>query len=195
MIRVSKWWYKTKWFRENYPWYVRVWKIISYYMRLTWSCICEPFIRLRNFILVKRFPFLQPSCGWYTTMFYWPEGYKYRYEETWLDCLPRGWRKAFGIQLCKELKKAIDDNHLENYAVHQVKEKWGELCWYDEGGNKNTYEIVEKYEILSHEKCKICGRPTEYMTRDWIGYYCGRCARKFKDFNTNNVTPKKLLEK
>lgn len=143
---------------------------------------------IRNYFLVKKYPFLRPSLGYGCNMHYHKHGYKYRYEETWLDCLPKGWRKTFGINLCKELKKAIKDNNLKDYTVHQVKEKWGELCWYDEGGNRNTNEIIEKYTILSHDKCQICGRPTEYMTRRWIGYYCEKCAKKFKDFNTPNVT-------
>ena len=194
-MRLIPQWYKSKTFKENNPWRVRVVKISKAILLSLGEYMQLPFIMLRNYILVKRFPFLKPSCGWHVCMEYWKKDYKYHYEETWLDGMPSGWRKSFGIQLCKELRKAINDNHLEDYAVHQVKEKWGELCWYDEGGNKNTHEIIEKYEILSREKCQICGRPAEYMTRSWIGYYCGRCAKKFKDFNTNNVTPIKLLEK
>lgn len=146
------------------------------------------FKQIRNYFLVKKYPFLKPSLGYGCDMHYHRSDYKYCYEETWLDCLPPGWRKTFGKQLCKEIKKAIDDNRLINYTVQQVKEKFGELCWYDEGGNKNTCEIVRKYEKLSRETCQICGKPATYMTHRWIGYYCEKCAKKFKDFNTPNVT-------
>lgn len=187
----TKWigtsWYKSKWFKENNPhWYTRAWKISWYYMRLIWSYMCEPFIRLRNYIRVKKYPFLEPNAGWGISMEYHREGYKYCYEETWFDCVPSGWRKMCW-DLCKELKQVIEEDHLTDYKIHQVKEKWGQLCWYDEGGNKRTFDIVEKYEDLSARVCQICGRPAEYETKGWIGYYCLKCAKKFNDFNPNNI--------
>lgn len=180
--------YKSKYFREHNPWYVRLWKIpCKYWTRIVRDYTRLPFVAIRNYFLVQRFPFLRPSCGWSVDMEYWHKDYQYHYEETWLDCLPHGWRKNFAMDLCKDLQHEIEQSHLSDYKVHQVKEKWGELCWYDEGGNKYTRAIIEKYEKRSAEICIACGRPAEYMTRSWIGYYCGKCARKFKDFGTDNV--------
>ena len=63
---------------------------------------------IRNYFLVKKYPFLKPSMGYSCDMHTHRKDYKYHYEETWLDCLPPGWRKAFGLKLCKELKEIID---------------------------------------------------------------------------------------
>lgn len=135
----------------------------------------------RNYYLVKKYPFLKPSCGWGVDMEYCRPGYKYHYEETWLDGLPSGWRKVFGKQICDDLKAAIERGHLTNYAIRQVKEKYGTLCWYDEGGNNETRAIKEKYEILSEQICKCCGGPADYVTKGWIGFYCGHCVKNFKE--------------
>lgn len=153
-----------------------------------------PFQQIRNWFLVKRFPFLKPSLGYGCDMHYHRNGYKYRYEETWLDCLPRGWRKKFGIQICKELKAVIERDKLSKYAVTQVKEKFGILCWYDEGGNKETNKIVIKYADMTSEICIYCGKPAEYVAKNWIQYYCPECIDKFnmKD-KAQNIRLTKLI--
>lgn len=139
------------------------------------------FCRLYNWILVKRFPFLRPQCGWRVDMEYQPKDYKYHYEETWLDGIPDTWRKNFGIALCKELRDEIKKSGLKDYKIRQVKEKFGELCWYDEGGNKATNNIINKYEQRSREICAICGQPATKTTQSWITYVCDKCYDKIEE--------------
>ncbi len=140
------------------------------------------YYRLRNWILVKRFPFLQPQCGWTVDMRYWPRDYKYEYESTWLDGMPDAWRKDFGIRLCKELRDEITKSDLKEYKIRQVKEKFGELCWYDEGGNEATSEIIRKYIHRSRDICAFCGRPSTKVTRGWIMYVCDSCYDKIEEW-------------
>jgi len=136
--------------------------------------------KLRNWILVKRFPFLRPQCGWTINMRYWPKGYTYKYEETWLDVIPDVWRKDFGISLCKELKDEIRRSHLSDYKITQVKEKFGGLRWYDEGGNEVTTKIIQKYEQRSRDICAICGQPATKVTHGWVRYVCDSCYDKLE---------------
>ncbi len=139
-----------------------------------------PFIQLCNYFLVKRYPFLKPSCGWDTNMIYNSPSYKYRYQDTWIDCVPRGWRKIV-FSMCKELKRAIKElEHPEDYKIHQVKEKFGKLCWYTEGGNQNTRDIEQKYENLSTHICINCGKPATKTTAGWITYVCNDCYEKIE---------------
>lgn len=162
-----------------------------FYRRNIRGFLLFPFIRLRNFILVKRFPFLKPSCGYYTSMFWHPKGYKYRYEETWLDSLPKAWRKAFGIKLCKELQEVIDRDGLTGYVVEQTKEKFGSLRWYDEGGNDATDAIIDKYEKISTEVCIDCGKKAKFVTHPWISYLCYDCAKKYNGGGINPIKEEK----
>jgi len=140
--------------------------------------VTMPYVRLRNYVLVKKFPFLKPQCGWGVDMEYHKPGYKYRYEETWLDGMPKAWRRSFGIQLCINLKHIIERDGLTDYKVRQVKEKFGGLRWYDEGGNKYTAMLIESYEHLSMTMCFYCGRKAEYVGTEWIVFYCPKCAKK-----------------
>lgn len=137
-----------------------------------------PYTFFRNYFLVKKYPFLKPSCGWGVDMEYHRKDYKYHYEETWLDGMPNGWRKAFGKALCEDLKREINNSRLTDYKIHQIKEKWGLLTIYDEDGNHNTQEIIDKYEKLSATICQNCGKKAEYMTTRWLGYYCKDCINK-----------------
>ena len=138
-------------------------------------------------MLVKRYPFLKPSLGYGIDMHYYPKGYKYRYEETWLDCLPSGWRKVFGLQICEDLRNAIKKSNITNYAIEQVKEKFGTLCWYDENGNDEIRAITLKYSELTYRICQICGSPAEYVSKRWISYYCGKCVDKYHIEDVENI--------
>ncbi len=124
------------------------------------------FYRLpRNYYLIKRYPFLKLYQG---------------YKETWLDYMPIGWCKAFGLQICREIQEVIDRDHITDYSISQVKEKFGGLRWYDSGGNQAIQDIISKYEKLSMQICMICGRPAEYITTGWIGCYCDKCIKNFR---------------
>ena len=92
---------------------------------------------------------------------------------TELDTIEKGWRRAFGIKMCRELKKELRKSHrLRHYRILDIKEKWGELCWYSLGGNAAVFEIERRYERLSADLCIDCGRPAKWIT---TGYVCPFC--------------------
>lgn len=95
---------------------------------------------------------------------------------TELGALPSGWRKAFGLQICRELKRALLEDggrkRLNSYRIDQIKEKYGELCWYDHGGNEETNKIIAKYEYISQHTCIECGKAADYVTKGWVEPYC-----------------------
>lgn len=95
---------------------------------------------------------------------------------TELDALESGWRKAFGIQICKDLRKQlIKDHYLFKYRITQIKEKFGYLHWYDEGASKAVYDIISHYEDISANTCIVCGKPATKITGGWICPYCDDC--------------------
>lgn len=99
---------------------------------------------------------------------------------TELDALDTGWRKAFGLEICKEIKEALikDAGYsgLFKYRISQIKEKFGYLRWYDVNGTKGTDEVVEKYEDISSRTCVLCGKPAKWITKGWISPYCDDCV-------------------
>ena len=101
-----------------------------------------------------------------------------------LDALDEGWKRRFGIDICKEIKKELKANNcLYSYRIEQIKEKYGSLRWYDYGGTKKIFEIIEKYENISARTCISCGEDAEYRTRGWISPFCSHCIdQKDKDY-------------
>ena len=118
-------------------------------------CIRFPFLRSRGYDDKPSYPLIQWSSWW--------------------GCIPRGWRKAFGIQLCKELKAELKRcGYLKKYRICDVKEKFGCLNIYDWGTPKDcdVNDILHKYEYISYRTCIECGRVAKYITDGWICPYC-----------------------
>lgn len=66
--------------------------------------------------LIKLYPFLLPRNRFTDEV---PEDYDYSYTE--LDALPPGWRKAFGEDICREIKEELDRvNYTEKYRIAQI---------------------------------------------------------------------------
>ena len=128
--------------------------------------------------LCGRYPFLIPRDGWTGKPL---EDYGYEY--TYLDDIPIGWKKAFGVQLCEEIRDLlIEANYLDKYQVVQVKEKYGTLRWYDNGAPESIYDrlqdIIGKYEDISARTCIRCGKPGTMRTIGWVSPWCDDCYKE-----------------
>lgn len=99
---------------------------------------------------------------------------------TELDGLDKGWRKAFGEDLCKELRKALwKEGGLKailHFRITQIKEKWGCLYLYYSGGGEEVEKVISRYETISFKTCIVCGKPATYRTTLWISPYCDDCV-------------------
>ena len=145
-------------------------------------------IIIQNRKLCRRYPFLIPHNRW-TDKIAWEKGnkYCYPYSYTELDDMDKGWRKAFGIQMCEEIRsELIKFDFLKKYRIVQIKEKYGELRWYDGGipiGSK-VWDIIEKYSDISTHTCYVCGAPGKIINDNgWLVTMCSDCYKKFKEKN------------
>lgn len=132
-------------------------------------------IKEENRKLCERYPFLRYHSQWGDEDL---PGYDYDF--TYLDDLPRGWKKSFGVQMCEELREIlIKGDYLDKYQVVQAKEKYGALRWYDNGVPKSIYDKyrawLKKYEDLSEKTCVGCGKPGTMRTSGWISPWCDEC--------------------
>lgn len=133
-------------------------------MRYKKLCKCYPFLIIRN----------------------WKTDKPIEYPYTYFDDIPYGWKRAFGKQMCEEIKKVlIKGGYLYDYRVVQVKEKFGGLRWYDNGAPSSIYrelqDIINKYEEISYHTCICCGRPATKISLNWISPFCDNCAGKLSD--------------
>lgn len=140
------------------------------------------FTRIRNYILIKRYPFLECRNVWTNSKL------DNRYEFTWLDDLPKGWRKRFGKDICEDLNclfVSINTDFNKKYKITQIKEKYGQLRWYDTGVpveiHKQYDNIIKKYEDLSEHTCMICGK-SGYIDYNnyWLEPLCDKHRSKMK---------------
>ena len=109
---------------------------------------------------------------------------------TWneLEAMPTGWRKKFGIQMCKDIKAELKQHKgaMKRYRITQIKEKFGGLRWYDERCPEKIFrEIIPKYEKLSYETCICCGKPATCISAGYVSPYCDDC--KSPDVRQNYV--------
>lgn len=100
---------------------------------------------------------------------------------TELDSLEVGWRKAFGEDLCRDLRKALwKEGGLKailRFRITQIKEKWGYLHLYYTGGGEEVDKVISRYEKISPKTCVVCGKPATWVTTSWICPYCDDCVK------------------
>lgn len=121
--------------------------------------------------LGKKYPFIIPKDIDGNV----PDYYDYGY--TKLDGMPKGWCNAFGEKMCDELAGVLKRcGKLDEYTIIEIKEKWGELRWYDSGGTSETDKIIEKYEEMSKTICVSCGKPATKISKGWINPWCNDCS-------------------
>jgi hypothetical protein len=65
----------------------------------------------------------------------------------------------------------------ETIAV-QVKEKFGGLRYYIEGGTEAVWKAIEEAEALSERTCEWCGEPGTTRGGGWIYTLCDSCWSK-----------------
>lgn len=130
--------------------------------------------KVRNYFLVKKYPWLQCRNVW--------SGEKLGYDFIWIDDMPKGWKKAFGMKIVKEIDSVLGDFRNE-YQISQIKEKFGSLRWYDNGAPSEIYDklckIIDKYEEISKHTCMICGKHGEIDYKEsWLSPLCNKCREK-----------------
>ena len=130
--------------------------------------------------LCERYPFLIPRNRWTGEI---AEDFDYSWTE--LDDMPDGWRKAFGEQMCEEIREElVKHNFLDKYRILEIKEKYSSLRWYDFGypNDSRIPEIIDKYESLSTKTCIKCGSNNKVKFTDgWIVPLCDKCMTKYKE--------------
>lgn len=153
--------------------------------------------QLKNWILVNKYPFLMPKYWNKDTMSY---EVRKNYDYTWteLDAMPDGWRNAFGEMMCEEIKEElVRCNCLDEYLILDIKEKFGQLRWYDNGTpiGCNVSQITDKYSVLSENICIICGKPDVPMTGtlpSHISPLCKSCYCTPIDYVKGDMTDAEL---
>lgn len=89
-----------------------------------------------------------------------------------------GWYSII-YQLCKDIKEIVDkDEKLKDFAVLQVKEKFGGLRFYVSFGNDKIFELIRKAEWMSYHTCEVCGKEGQIRVKGgWYKTICQECSK------------------
>ena len=134
--------------------------------------------------LKERYPFLIPRNVFTDEICQMDPDDNPEWFENWtlLDDMPDGWRKAFGEQMCEEIRNAIlekgTEEDLQHYRILQIKEKYGQLRWYTNWSTADLDKIVNKYTALSEETCIRCGKPAAWVSCGYISPFCDECKEE-----------------
>lgn len=144
--------------------------------------------RYYNFKILIKYPIFWPRNVW--------TGKKIIrfFDYTLLDCIPKGWKKAFGLQMAEEIQEYLNTlpkKERKKFIITQIKEKYGSLRIYMNYYTKELDKIISKYEKLSEITCVICGQKATYMSVGYILPYCDNCknkdkSQKYKKINKRN---------
>jgi len=80
--------------------------------------------------------------------------------------------------LCYNIQKYIDDNHLNQIYTIQVKEKFGGLRFYMDYEYDYVSALIDEAEGKSYRICIRCGS-TNDVKRNKIYTLCKNCNKKF----------------
>ncbi len=92
----------------------------------------------------------------------------------WLPLLDRAL-----TQIGQEVR-ALPGQKRNDFAITQIKEKFGALCIYLRGGNRRIDRIAGAAEALSERVCEECGAYgfSHVFDTTWYWTLCGVCAQE-----------------
>lgn len=103
-----------------------------------------------------------------------------------------GWYQILD-SLCGQIQHHIDwqnktEEKVKQVVAVQVKEKFGGLRFYYEGGDEQIYGMVRMAESWADNTCEVCGHPGKSRGGGWIKTLCDeheaeRQARYKERFN------------
>jgi hypothetical protein len=91
-------------------------------------------------------------------------------------CCGEGWFNILNM-LSRNIQHYLDwKPEVPQVTVSQIKEKFGSLRFYYEGGDEYVKGMVSMAESMSEVTCEKCGNPGETKDRHgWLITMCNQC--------------------
>lgn len=88
-----------------------------------------------------------------------------------IACYP-GWLELLD-ELCRSLTNYLNENpDVPPVMVRQIKEKFGGLRFYYEGGDGRCRAAVDNAQEASLSVCEVCGMPGQLVGTRWVSVRC-----------------------
>ena len=128
------------------------------------------------------------------------------------SCMGRGFETGDGWfllidSLCHSIQHYIDSSNkylpegkqpIPQVVFTQVKEKFGALRIYHDGGDAYCNGLIDGVEGMSYRTCENCGTFSDdvgRVTKGWIQGLCTECAKEYEKEIVHNEEICKLLAK
>ena len=72
----------------------------------------------------------------------------------------------------------VNHNPRHRVCASQVKEKWGTLRFYMQGGTEEMHEFIRESEQKSAVTCELCGKLGTIRNQGWVRTLCDEHAEK-----------------
>lgn len=109
-----------------------------------------------------------------------------------------GWYKLID-GLCDHIQTFLDNNphlNIPQVVATQVKEKFGTLSFYYDGGDEYIRGIISHAEWMSGTICEVCGSMENIgMTQGWLTTLCYEDWLKTNIKQWRNIETNELFEK
>jgi hypothetical protein len=96
-----------------------------------------------------------------------------------------GWANIL-VQLCQNIQRHLDWKNrdgevITQVTIQQVKEKFGSLRFYYQGGDEYIHGLVSMAESMTGITCEECGNPGETRHGGWIRVLCNTCEADLEE--------------
>jgi hypothetical protein len=91
-----------------------------------------------------------------------------------------GWYQLID-KLCSEIQWHLDKNakpNTQQFVAVQVKEKFGTLRFYGDGGDECIRSFIWFAESMSGIMCETCGKPGQRRGNGWVYTACDEHTRE-----------------
>jgi len=108
------------------------------------------------------------------------EKYSYMFSKGWPSWFDydEGWDHIVE-RVLSLIQWDIKYNNMPNVEILQIKEKFGRLEIYFQGGDERTSGIIDLARHISLKTCEICGSTSNIgQTKGWIKTLCKKCVEK-----------------
>jgi hypothetical protein len=93
-------------------------------------------------------------------------------EDFWGFEYSDGWFNIINM-LCRNIQSRLNwKKEIPQVVVTQVKEKFGSLRFYYDGGDEYIAGLVDMAEAISEVTCEVCGTPGETRQVGWHKVLC-----------------------
>ena len=99
-------------------------------------------------------------------------------------CCGDGWFEVI-YELSHRIEACLKDEPKEivdGFAVAQVKEKFGGLRYYVDGGTEKIDQLIREAEKKCMTTCEKCGQPGKLRSGSWLLTLCDLCDEKRRRF-------------